>query len=285
MSSLIRFYTFELMDDATIESVTSENTTHPAEHAITPLEPNFAWQANESAASSHDIVIDLGSYKAPDGFCIIHHESEQTTPITIGLACSVSGAIPSSSLAQEIDYTDEDGNAVSGVTDDTNFIKIREFSGTYAANTHYRWWKFAFAGTTGPFYYPPNDMRISMLWLYRKLELDLGYARPFNDVTEYPMSSQPLPFGKTFKTGYSINPSVNFTRVWMVNDAQYAVLRTLMERCNGTYRPFLMLDIDGTRRLCKFASDTIQEEWLDVDYRKVTLKFVELPLLTKDAYH
>jgi hypothetical protein len=277
MSALTKFITYEAMEDAIVHSVSSETTGHPAEHAISPLEPNFAWQANQSDVVQHTFVIDLGKPQVCNAITFIHHETENPGPpvaITINIL-----------LQASYDGTDVNDISITGIDgsiDDlySETIKVRTFN-DYEA----RYWHITVVSMTPPPNYVPPDSRFSMLWMGRLHELDRGYAYPLDDTPIYPSTDHALPFGKVYRTGHSIHPHTTMTRTWMVTDTEYDVLKEVMKECNGTYRPFFMRDVNGTRRLLKFEQDVIEEELLDIGLYRVTCRFVQLPIVWKDKIH
>lgn len=286
MSALFNFHTFEVMDGAVVLNASSETTGHPAEHAIAPLEPNFAWEANESSAQ-HTLSIDLGETRSCSGIVFRHHETESsTTGISVDVECSSDGTNWSSvSLSSS---TSGGPSSPADLKDSSILFKVRYFvnSGTLLLEDAVaRYWRFTIKGLSSPYYYAPSDARMSVLWLFTLHQLDRGAAWPMNDNVVYPADSINLAFGKVYKTGYSINPHTPFSHTWMVTTDEYDTLRDVMECCNGTYRPVLITQPDGTNRLCKFASDEITEELLDIDLWRVTLQFVALPIVGKDKYH
>ena len=259
------------MDDAIIASVSSEASGQPAEHAISPLEPNFAWQANEVSAQ-HKLIIDLTEARECDGFSFIHHEAEDID-ITVEMSADATQWISCTLLS----YT----------TPDSTFIRMHYFAsdGTNLSTYTARYWRFTVLSTTYAPYYAPTDCRISMCWLFSFHEFDKGAAWPINDMSVYPGNSELLANGKVYRSGYSVNPYVTFTRTWMLVDSEYDVLRAAIRACNGAYRPFVLIESDGVHRLCKFASDEITEELLDLGLYRVTCKFVELPIVQKNRWH
>jgi len=280
MSTLINFYTYEVMRDAIINNASSEAIGHPAEHAISPLETSFAWETNE-VDTQHTITIDLGETRSCDGFSFIDHES-----IDIDITVEYSSDAINWTTVPTV--VNSDGSSVpTDLGDDDIQIKLRHFH-LVGVLTDYkgRYWRFTLIGDSEPSpYYPESDTRLSMLWLFELCQLDRGASFPINDTPTYPASAIQLPFGKVYRTGHSINPYTPFTRTWMVTESEYDILRELMRKCNGTYRPFLFVDSDGIRRLCKFETDEITEELLDVGLYRITFSFIELPIIRKDKRH
>jgi len=287
MSCLTKFYTFEIMDNAVVYSASSQATGHPPEHAIAPLEPYFAWQADEaSAANGHQLIIDLGDFKQANSVCFFHHESEEDET---GLDVSFAGS-PDGSLWYDLDIVNHDGSVVSDVEPE-NLIKVHHFTDDIVV---YRYWRITLGkippspGASPPPspYYPPSDTRLSMFWLANRLELDIGPAIPLEETIIYPQNTFDLSYQRTQSIGYNLHKSISFTRTWQLTAAQYATINALLLRCNGTQRPFLFFDVDGSRRLCYFEQPTIEETILIPDelYR-VTLHMKEIPLLGKDVYY
>lgn len=284
MSALIDFYTYEVMEGAIVNSVSSEATGHPAEHAIAPLEPDFAWEADE-VDEQHTLVIDLGETRVCDGVSFIHHELETVTVDVNILVEKSSDATNWSALS--LAFNSDGTDTPSDLTNTGIVIKLRHFTdGTTTLQPQTaRYWRITVIGVGAPLFMPVNDARLSMCWLFNLHQLDRGAAFPVNDAPVYPAGDLQLPFGKIYRTGYSVNSHTPFTRVWMLTGFEYDVLREVMRQCNGAYRPFVLVGVDGTRKLCKFASDEINEELLDIGLYRVTCSFVELPIVKKDKYH
>lgn len=282
MSTLHSFHTFAVMKDAIATSASSEATDHPAEHAISPLEPNFAWEANEVSAQ-HTLVVDLGETRVCDGFSYIHHETEETNDVT---EISVSVNIDCEKSSDGTNWTTLTLAPQDDLVD-SNPLKIRYFvsGGSTKQTESARYWRFTVKGQLSPNFYAPTDARISMCWLFGYSELDRGAGFPMNDTPVFPTSDIPMPYGKQYRTGYSVNPHTTFSRVWMVTTAEYEVLKQVMRDCHGKQRPFILQSSDSSRRLCNFASDEIGEELLDIGLWRVTINFVEVPIVGKDGYH
>ena len=288
MSTLTNFYTFEVMDGAVVHSVSSEAANHPAEHAIAPLEPNFAWEANEASAQ-HVLVVDLGETRACDGFSFIHHETETAGPPT-AISLTVFAEYSSDTvnwISINLACNDDGSDSPSDLYDNDMHIKLRHFVDDGNTLTCFtgRYWRFTIKGVAPPFEYATSDARLSMIWLFRINQLDRGASFPVKDTSVYPAKSIRLPFGKVYRTGHSINPHVLFTQTWMLIKSEYDVLREVMRECNGTYRPFILISSDNMRRLCKFEKNEIQEELLDIELYRITCRFVEIPIVRKDGYH
>lgn len=287
MSSLIKFYTFEVMDGAVVHSVSSEATNHPAEHAIAPLEPHFAWETNEAeAVDGHQLVIDLINPKQINSVCFLHHETELGTT---GLKVSFEGSSDGSTW-YNLEITDHDDSEACDVESE-NLIKVRHFMDTIVNYRYRRITLGEIPPSPGPSpppspYYPPTDARLSMFWLANRLELDIGPAIPIEETIIYPKSIATLSYQRSQMTGYSNHPSTSFTRTWRLNASQYAIINILLKNCNGTQYPFLMFDVDGSRRLCYFERSTIEEIVIVPDeLYQITLHLREIPLLEKDAYY
>jgi len=280
MSVLSRFYTYEVMDNAIISSVSSEETNHPAEHAIRPLEPNFAWQTDENGVQ-HVIVIDLGASHVVDGYSFIHHETESEGPSPVYSGISITCESSNNALnwtTQPIE--DAYGDAIDDGDDFVHLIKIRHLTN---APTTARYWRFTVAGLEYPFY-APEDARISMLWLFTYHFIDKGPGTPLDDVIAYPGDVFDTSCGSRFTTGHSINPSTISTRTWGVSHTEYDILLTAIKKCNGGYRPFLLVENDGEHRLCQFV-DSFEETILDTDFYLVTAKITQWPIVQKDKVH
>lgn len=286
MSALIDMYTYEVMGGAIVTAVSSEVAAHPAEHAISPLEPNFAWEANEALAQ-HILTIDLGEVRTCDGYSFIHQENEISGPAeSTRISCEYS---TDSTIWEDavIVYNSDGTNNPDDLYDEDIRVKLRHFSdgSNNIMSLSARYWRFTVYGVLPSNYYAESDARISMCWLFRINQLDRGAAFPTNDKPVYPSGSVELPFGKEYRTGYNVNPHVLFSRTWMVTEAEYDILRAVMRECNGTAKPFLFVENSGARRLCRFTSDIIGEEIVDVGLWRVTIDLVELPITGKDEYH
>jgi len=269
---------------AIVTAASSEATGHPAGHAVSPLEANFAWQANEASAQ-HTLTVDLGSVTECDGFSFVHHETDDETgslDITVERSCSGTGWTPID-LAFNSDGTDSPDD----LGDDTHAIKLRYFvdAENDPASVASRYWRFTIEGTESPGYYAPNDARVSMCWLFKFYEFDRGRAIPTNDLLEYPKSTLKMVGGRQFRTGWSINPTTKMTATFMFDADEFDVILSFVRACNGARIPFTLIDVDDVRRLCVFGSDQTEETLVNTDIYEMTMKFVELPLIGKDGYH
>ncbi len=271
MSLLTNMYTFAPMENAVVVSSSSENVDHPAEHAISPLEPNFAWEANQASAQ-HLLTVDLTEPRSCDGFSFIHHEA---VDITVTAEASDDNASWFSCVIE------------TQTVPDSTFIRIIVFTSNGSTASPYtaRYWRFTVQGTAGAPNYAPTDCRISMCWLFNHHEFDRGAGFPLDDTPTYPSDGKQLSYGKIYRTGWSVNPHVLFTRTWMLTEIEYTVLMAVLRDCNGMYRPFILVENDNVPRLCKFASDEIKDELLDVGLQRVTCKFVEPPIVQRNEYH
>ena len=186
MSILTEFYTYEVMDGAIIHSVSSEATGQPAEHAISPLEPDFSWKANE-ASTQHTLVIDLGETRECDGFSFMHNENESPGP-PVSLYTTVTADYSSDGVnwtAITLVFNSDGSNDPSDLTDGQR-IKIRFFFNSGAASHRGRYWRFTIKGSAAPNFYAPSDSRFNMLWLFRSHLLDKGASYPVDDVPTFP---------------------------------------------------------------------------------------------------
>ena len=269
------FCTFEVMDGAKVQLVSSQNPLHPAEHAISPLEPNMAWETNGDS-EQHILTIILPETKSVDGFLFIPHETDTLLlSIEISVESSGDGADWSSVSTEELrDY----GPPYQ--------IKLRRFVNAISA----RYWRFTVSSAVafGGNYIigdAPDDTRISALWLFTSHELDCGAILPINDQTSFSNNEIQLPAGKQFTTGYGANSSININRSWAVNDAQRDILWSVIRNCNGIFRPFLFIDLDGTRHLCTLASNSISETVLDIGLFRLEWSAIGIPIIKMDKYH
>lgn len=269
MSSSVEFYTFEAMDYAIVTSASSEADNHPAEHAIAPLEPNYAWEANE-ANTQHTITIDLQYPYPVDAIVWMHREAEESPNTGVSIK----------TIQYSHDGTTWYTASTGPVTPITNkLIKVVDLSPAAVVG---QYWKFTFQGQQSPNYYCPTDMRISMLWVATKYSLTAGPAYPLNDEVFIPSEDVSLPFGKKFTIGYSHNHQVLFERRFQVQQTDYNTIMDILEACNGRYRPFVYKETGGDYRLCKFDSDTVDEQVMDIGFYRLTLKLVELPIVERD---
>jgi hypothetical protein len=272
------------MLEAVVTTASSAASGHPAEHAVSPLEANFAWQANEASAQ-HTLAVDLGSAIECDGFSFVHHETDDVTAsldITAERSRNGTDWTPVD-LAFNSDGTD----VPDDLSDDTHAIKLRYFidGENDPISVTSRYWRFTVKGTDSPSYYAPSDARVSMCWLFRLHEFDRGRATPTGDLTNYPGSELKTLGGRRFRTGWSVNPITEMAATFMFNAAEFNVMLDFVCACNAARTPFTLVDVDGVRRLCVFGSDQVEETLVNTDIHEVTVKFVELPLIGKDGYH
>lgn len=279
MSVLTKFFTFEQMDNAVVSSVSSENIGHGAQHAISPLEPNFAWQSNE-ASTQHEIIIDLGELKTCDTFFVMHHENIAETPVTLGVnvILKVSETLNAVDY-QTVTFTEHDGTSYDQ-TDTSQFLHIYVFT-----TRLFRYAKITIKGRTSPNFYAEFDARFSALWFGTKHELDIGTSYPIQDAEEFLIESVELAHGKIYSTGLNVNSQTRMTRTYQVNQMQYDAIRAIMRACNGIYRPFILIELNDTRIYCHFESDEIVEEIRDVEVYYITLKLIATPVVKFRKYH
>lgn len=287
MSLLTKFFTFEVMENATIENVSSTATGHPAEHAISPLEPNFAWEANEASAQ-HTITIDLGEIRSCDGFIYRHHESEaEAPPVNIGLLISAECSSDNTTWESiSLSPNDDGSSSPTDIYSSSILFKMKYFvSGTTLIPKIARYFRFTLEGSGAPNFYAPTDSRVSILWLFNFYEFDKGSFYPVADTTIYPTNETNLPYGKVYKTGLNVNPHIKFSKTWAVTAIEYEILLTVLSNCNGSYRPFLFVEYDETRRLCYFESDQFEEMLIDTDLYRITCRIIEIPIIQKGGIH
>lgn len=262
------------MDNAIVTGVSSQNSMHPAEHAIAPLEPNFAWEA-AGISTAHTLIINLTEARTCSGFMFIHHEVDTLLQtLDIQAEYSATGTSWTSAPADALDYGP------------THTLKLRYFATPITA----QYWRFTVSGVVayeGAYISgnAPNDARISAIWLFTAHDFDKGPALPYDDSIQFPCSTLPLPFGKQFTTGYSNNPTTPFSRSWLVTEYERDNLWDIIKACNGVYRPLIYIDTASVRHLCKFASNTVQEIRIDNGVYQITMTFVELPIVKKDRYY
>lgn len=278
MSALTNFCTFEVMDGVLVHSVNSEQPLHPAEHAISPLEPNFAWEAN-AANVQHQLVIDLTEQRSINGLMLIHHESEIIN-ITIQYSNNGTSWTPIPNL-----------DIYGGTSHLTHIHYLWNISTLQIQTISAQYWQITFSGPTAPNYYPPSDMRISACWLFTKHELEQRGVLPLSDQIAFPNNLQWLPFGKQYVTGQNVNQSRTFSRTWIVTDTQRTELWQIISKCGGAFRPFILLegdlDQDGIpiRHLCQFNPSTITESLIDIGLTSITAQLTEIPIVKLDARH
>ncbi len=281
---LTKLHTYDPMIDAVVVSASSEVTNHPAEHAISPLEPNFAWQTNEASAQ-HTFVVNLGSAIECDGFSFIHHETDDgTASVDITVEQSFNGT---TWTAVDLAYNSDGTDVPDDLSDDTHTIKLRYFTNdaNEPISVTSKYWRFTVEGIDSPGYYAPTDARISMCWLFKMYEFNRGRATPTNDPLTYPGKSLTMLGGQQFRTGWSVNPTADVSAKFMFNKTELDIVLGFMRACNGARTPFTMIDVDGMRRLFVFDNDQIEETLVNTDIFEVTMKFVELPIIGKDGYH
>ena len=271
------FCTFEVMDGALVHSVTSEQPLHPAEHAIVPLEPNMAWEANE-ANTQHKIVIILPESREVGGILFIHHESEV---IHIAVEFSDNGT-SWTAIPVVIPYW---GSAPT----DPPLISIRylwNISTFKPVTVTAQFWRITFSGSVAPNYYTPTDMRISACWLFTANEITKRANLPLTEQIVFPKNLQLLPFGKQYVTGQNVNQSRTFSRTWVVTDAQRTELWQVISNCGGAYLPFILFDNETViPRLCRFNPSAITESLIDIGLTSVTAQLAEIPIVKQDARH
>ena len=271
MSDSTNFCTFESMQGALVYSASSEQPLHPAEHAIAPLEPNFAWEANQSN-TNHQLVIVLPESRTIGGVLFIHHEAK-TINIAVEHSANGSSWTPVSNLAPSW------GNL--------SLLHIRYLWNTSPAGKTTRtakYWRITFYGATAPNYYPPFDMRVSACWLFSVTEITQRAHLPINEQVIFPINTQILPFGKQYVTGKNVNQSLSFSRVWTLTDIQRTTLWQVINRCRGALFPFILYEY-SLPRLCRFNPSAITESLIDIGLTSITAQLTEIPIVKLNARH
>lgn len=285
MSALNKFLTFEPMESAVVAAVSSEATGHPAEHAISPLEPNFAWQANQ-ATTNHTLTIDLGYWRGVDGLMFIHHEAYDAGLPVDALTVEVAYSLNNSDWHTLTLWGSPDSSTVSDL-DDTQIYKLRYFisPATSAIGTvRARFWRVTLKSTI-PAAHPATDARISAAWLFSYNGLDVGHIVPRKDSIHFNASNAQLVNGKRFSSGHTVNAVTTLQRTWVVTETQLATVKAIIHKCNGQYRPMMYVDQSGNRYLCRIAEDTISIEKMASERYRIEMNLITVPTVKKDKVH
>lgn len=282
--AVTQLLTFEPMDGAIVNAVSSEATNEPAAHSIA-LDPNFAWQANEVGADAHILTIDLGEERGADGFTFLYRSAITATPVLLDtvFACEVS--IDNVNWLS-LTLRDALGNTPADAGQVHTLIRTRMFWANDQITRYYgRYWRFTITGTAAPLFRPLYNARYSMCWLHTYHELYRGAAFPVDDAMVFPVERLPLAFGKQHQIGRNVNRMTTFSRTWLLTANDYEALAEVIRNCNGTQRPLLLKDTDTINRLCYIDDEPIQITTIDTDLYQVTCRFIEIPIVKREAYH
>ena len=282
-----KFYTLAAMIDAVVHDVSSQVAAHPAEHALI-LEPNFAWQA-DGIDEQHDLTIDCGKPVEADALVWIHRHNEVELPSPVSPwpypSPSPSPSPYPTGVYADVWYSNDDWAYTHamlivdpGLSD--TLLKVSEFM----VDSAQRYWKIVLSGVVPPDYYAPDELRTSALWLARKYEIEAGPAFPMDETTIYPKETHNMPYGELASLGYSENKHVKFTRIYTVNDADYATLMDMLAETNGGETILAMQERDNDPMLVRIES-AISVEKFAIGWRTVTLSFTTIPIVGRDELY
>lgn len=282
-----KFYTLEAMIDAVVHDVSSQIAAHPAEHALI-LEPNFAWQA-DGIDEQHHLIIDCGKPVVANALVWIHRHDEVDVPSPVS-PWPYPSPFPSPSpyptgIYADIYYSNDASiYTLAPLTIDPGvsgeLLKVSEFS----VATTQRYWKIVLRGVVPPNYYAPDDLRTSALWLARKYQITTGAVFPMDDTTVYPKETFSMPYGEQAFFGFSENEQVRFTRIYTVDDADYATLMAMLENTNGGETILAMQELDRDPMLVRIES-AISIEKFAMEWRTITMTLTTIPIIGRDELY
>lgn len=273
MSELTKFYTFAQMENAVIVNSLSTSfvSGFPLEHSIKPLEPNFYWELDNQVDVRPEVIIDLGSIKVCNCFVGIAKEE-------LGNWWAIAASDDLVNF-RTISLEQHDGN---GLVATTERIKAYHFTdGDIAA----RYWKIVALGNAAIFYYTPTDVKIAANWVGTVHKLDRGGSYPLQDTESFLVQNLPMTNGQVFSTGLNVNSVTTMERTYRVNDTEYDLLRAVIKECNGSYRPFVLHEVSVDDRLLCHFTDILDEQYIEVGIRLVTIKFQSVPIVATEKYH
>lgn len=284
-----KFYTLAAMIDAVVHDVSSEVTAHPAEHGLI-LEPNFAWQADESHVH-HSLTIDCGKPVTVNALVWIHRHNEIDLPSPLSPwpyespSPSPSPSPYPTGVYADVWYSNDDSvythamlTVDPGLSD--TLLKISEFT----VNSAQRYWRIVLSGVVPPNYYAAADLRTSALWLARKYEIEAGPAFPMDETMIYPKEVYYMPFGELAVLGYSENEYIKFTRTYTVGDTDYATLMDMLAETNGGETILAMQERDNSPMLVRIES-AVSIEKFAIGWRTVTVTFTTIPIVGRDELY
>jgi hypothetical protein len=275
------------MIEAVVHNVSSQVAAHPAEHALI-LEPNFAWQT-DGIDEEHDLTIDCGKPVNVNALVWIHRHNEVDLPSPVSPwpypSPSPSPSPYPTGVYADVWYSNDDWaythamlTVDPGLSD--TLLKISEFM----VDSAQRYWKIVLSGVVPPDYYAPDTLRTSALWLARKYEIEAGPAFPMDDTTIYPKETHAMPYGETAFLGFSENEHVKFTRIYTVDDTDYATLMDMLAETNGGETILAMQERDNLPMLVRIES-AVSVEKFAIGWRTVTMSFTTIPIVGRDELY
>lgn len=275
MSELTKFYTFAQMENAVIVNSLSTSfvSGFQLEHAVNPLEPNFYWELDNISSDQPEIVIDLGSIEVCNCFVGIAKE-ELGTWWEVEVADE---AVTGSFIT--VDLEQHDAAALSPTTE---LIKAYHFTDGDIAG---RYWRIKTKGSVASNYYAVTDVKIAVNWVGTVHKLDRGGSYPLQDTESFLTQELYMTNGQVFSTGLNVNSVTTMERTYRVNDTEYDLLRAVIAECNGSYRPFVLHEVSVEDRLLCHFTDILDEQYIEVGIRLVTIKFQSVPIVATEKYH
>lgn len=275
------------MIDSIIDEASSELSPHPAEHALI-LEPNFAWET-DGIDEQHYLIVDCEKPINADALVWIHRHNEVDLPSPVSPwpypSPSPSPSPFPTGVYAKIYYSNDDSiyteailTVDPGLSD--TLLKISEFT----VGSAQRYWKIVLTGVVPPNYYAPDDLRISALWLARKYEIEAGPAFPMDDTTIYPNQVHDMPYGEQAFLGFSENEHIKFTRIYTVDDTDYATLMDMLAETNGGETILAMQERDNEPMLVRIES-AVSVEKFAIGWKTVTLTFTTIPIVGRDELY
>jgi len=159
-------------------------------------------------------------------------------------------------------------------------LKISEFTPPLPQ----RYWKILLIGVVPPDYYAPDDLRVSALWVAKKYEISAGAAFPMGDTTIYPKQVHNMPYGEQAFVGFNENEHIKFTRIYTVDDTDYATLMDMLEATNGGETILAMQEINDDPMLVRIES-AVSIEKFAIGWRTVTMTFTTIPIVGRNELY
>jgi len=263
------FMTFGAMEQATIVSITSEDTDFPKEK-ILELNTDFYWRAVTTA--NQTILMDLGSPQEVNGIYFFLHNQKAAGYPSVNISFS-NDKTTFTSISYTMDYTISYNNQVA------IYINNVPPGGV-------RYWKIYLYDGSPPFDVP---LQVSAIWLgkYTVFKNEASYQEKDKTTLSYPVHSLDLPYNKTFKMGLNRSGIYSYNRkMHLVGEDQWNKLAEVFYDCRGTQKPLLLLDNKfNTIDLIKFTDDIIDENQTEEHIYRPTLKFNSIPQIAQgDLY-
>lgn len=226
---------------------------------LVDLNPDTYWKPS-SATAIRRIHIDLTTAKDVDAMVALWNNNDN--------ANHGSDTYSVSSSTDDITYTSRGTGSLGEVTYD-NPILIKDISQINA-----RYWRFEFDPVNFTF-------NFGEVWACRKFTISQGAEWPENDIERYHNRAVFGPGGRGFVQAVNSNKVEEFSRTYQLDQTKMNFLRDAFNDSRGSRFPLILQEgsINYYARIVRFAQDELDENQIDYQLYRPTVRFVGVPYI------